>query len=583
MIAIKETEIQEPLAQEELECSVEKVDDVVLLIAHMEKMGLRQILDKHIPSHWKQRHLSWGWTAVIWLAYILSEGDHRKVKMEIYVRGVINTLSQITGQDIDPLDFSDDRLSHLLKHLSNKEIWDAVEQELSENSIDVFELPTSTVRCDATTVSGFREIVEDGLMQFGHSKDNPNLPQIKIMCGALDPLGMPLATEVVSGDKADDVLYIPIIERIKKTLKKKGLLFVSDCKGSALDTRAYIVRNGDNYLSPLPLIGNTAKEMENWITEGVVKDKENVLEKIYKQNEKGEDILIGSGYELERKIQIQEMQWTERVFIVKSLSYSEQQEKGLEKRLQTATEKIIELTPSRGRGKRQVTEEKDLLEKVEKIVTDHRVEGLLDVHYRREVELEEKYKGAGRGTAKRQKQIKEKVRYQITCVNRKEAEIGELKNRFSWKAFAANANKEQLPFLDAILCYRREYRIERIFNRLKSRLEIAPLYVKDDEQIRGMTNLLMLGVMVLTLLEFVVRRSLEKDKTGLPSLHPENKIKKATRPTAERLLTAFSGIYLNIIKLPGGKVIKKLTALSEVQKEILKRLELDNAYLQLST
>ena len=93
MIAIKETEIQEPLAQEELECSVEKVDDVVLLIAHMEKMGLRQILDKHIPSHWKQRHLSWGWTAVIWLAYILSEGDHRKVKMEIYVRGVINTLS----------------------------------------------------------------------------------------------------------------------------------------------------------------------------------------------------------------------------------------------------------------------------------------------------------------------------------------------------------------------------------------------------------------------------------------------------------------------------------------------------------
>ena len=108
--------------------------------------------------------------------------------------------------------------------------------------------------------------------------------------------------------------------------------------------------------------------------------------------------------------------------------------------------------------------------------------------------------------------------------------------------------------------------------------------MKDDDQITGMTHLLMLGIMVLTLLEFVVRRSLEKDKTGLPCLHPENKIKKTNKPTAERLLTAFSGIYLTMVKLPGGTVIKKLTALSELQKEILRRLGLDEtAYLQLET
>ena len=31
------------------------------------------------------------------------------------------------------------------------------------------------------------------------------------MTGALDPFGMPLATEIVSGEKGDDVLYKPII------------------------------------------------------------------------------------------------------------------------------------------------------------------------------------------------------------------------------------------------------------------------------------------------------------------------------------------------------------------------------------
>src|SRR3990172_6673696 len=166
------------------------------------------------------------------------------------------------------------------KHLGKKELWEEIERELGERSIEVYELPSSTVRCDATTVSGYCENVENGLMQFGHSKDNPNLPQIKIMSGALDPLGMPLATEVVSGEKADDVLYVPIIERIKKTLKKDELLFVSDCKGCALETRAYIVGQRDLYLSPLPLTGNTAKEMGKWITDGISKEKDSGLEKI---------------------------------------------------------------------------------------------------------------------------------------------------------------------------------------------------------------------------------------------------------------------------------------------------------------
>ena len=584
MIVEEEKQVKESLGKEEIGLVTEEVDDVVLLIGHMEKIGLRKILDKHIPCHWKQRELSWGWTAVIWLAYIMSEGDHRKVKMEIYVRGVINTLSLVTGQKIEPLDFNDDRLSHLLNHLSNKELWEKIEMELAEMSIEVFELPTSTLRCDATTVSGYSEQVEDGLMRFGHSKDNPNLPQIKIMTGALDPLGMPLATEVVSGEKADDVLYVPIIERLKKTLKKEGLLFVSDCKGCALGTRAYISGHGDLYLSPLPLTGNTAKEMEKWITDGIGKEKDSGLEKVYKENDKGEKVLVASGYEFERKIEENGREWTERVFVIKSPAYGDQQEKGLEKRLKTAIEKIKELTPERGKGRRQITEESVLLEGIAKIAEAQRVEGLVEIKYEKEVQREEKYKGKGRGSANRQKQTVEKVRYQITGVSRNETKIEETKKRFGWKAFVTNARKEQMSLSEAVVYYRREYRIERIFNRLKSRLNIAPLYVKDDDQITGMTNLLMLGVMVLTLLEFVVRRSLEKDKTGLPDLHPENKIKKTNKPTAERLLTAFSGIYLTIVKLPGGTVIKKLTTLSELQKEILQRLGLDETvYQQLET
>ena len=72
------------------------------------------------------------------------------------------------------------------------------------------------------------------------------------MLGALDPLGMPLATEVLSGERADDGLYLPIIKRIRRGLPKTGLWFVGDGQRSALETRGSLAKHQDRYLSPLP-------------------------------------------------------------------------------------------------------------------------------------------------------------------------------------------------------------------------------------------------------------------------------------------------------------------------------------------
>jgi transposase len=80
-------------------------------------------------------------------------------------------------------------------------------------------------------------VSEEGLFQFGHSKDHrPDLPQVKVMQAVLDPLGMPLATYVVSGEKANDPLYIPCIERVQQSLGRCGLLFVGDCKMASRET-----------------------------------------------------------------------------------------------------------------------------------------------------------------------------------------------------------------------------------------------------------------------------------------------------------------------------------------------------------
>jgi transposase len=270
------------------------------------------------------------------------------------------------------------------------------------------------------------------------------------------------------------------------------------------------------------------------------------------------------------------VEWTERILVIHSPTHAAQQAAGLERRLATAEQQLSALTPPRGRGQRQITEEATLQEAIAKVLKTHHVEDFLTVTYDRQVRQQRQYVGRGRGAAHRPTQVVEKVRYQITAVIRQEAPIAAQHEHFGWKAFATNAPKQRLSLAEAVLCYRHEYRIERIFNRLKSRLEIAPLFVKRDDQIQGLTYLLTLGVRVLTVMEFILRRSLQQDQATLPGLHLESRNKQTNKPTAERVLKAFDKISLTIIKDAAGNEIRRwLTPLSAVQQDILYRLGLD--------
>jgi transposase len=437
---------EELLGQSELVIITERVDDVALLIGQMITMGLPEVLDRHLPRHWKQRGLSWGWTAVIWLAHILTEGDHRQVAVEVYIKGMHHTLSRLTAQVIQPRDCSDDRLSHLLTHLSKPTYWHQIACDLNERSIEGHALPQAVIRCDATTVSGAHAVTAEGLRQFGHSKDDPTRPQIKVMMGSLDPLGMPLATDVLSGERADDGLYLARMERIRPSVKTTGLLFVGDGKMSALETRAAIAGHHDWYLSPLPLTGATAEAMDAWSSEGVARSARHELVRLFRTNDRGHEVLAAEGYEFARTCYAKGRHegWTERVMGVRSPLHANHQAAGLDKRLCHAETALAALTPPRGRGKRQITDEATLLEAIDLVLTAHRVEGLLSVAWEKQVERQTRYLGRGRGSASRQQRISEQTRYQITHIAREDDQIAGLRQRDGWKALVTNARPTRL-------------------------------------------------------------------------------------------------------------------------------------------
>jgi len=65
----------------------------------------------------------------------------------------------------------------------------------------------------------------------------------------------------------------------------------------------------------------------------------------------------------------------------------------------------------------------------------------------------------------------------------------------------------------------------------------------------GLTYLLTLGVRVLTVTEFVLRRALAQEQARLPDLHPENKQRQTDTPTAERILKAFAKVSLTSYRM----------------------------------
>jgi len=325
--------------------------------------------------------------------------------------------------------------------------------------------------------------------------------------------------------------------------------------------------------------------MEPWITAGVAQGEAGALERRCRTNARGHAVLAAEGYEVERTCGVPggTEAWTERVLVLRSPMPAQQQAAGLETRLGYAETKLAALTPSRGRGKRQSTDEATLVEAIDTGRKDHRVHGLLSVAWEKQSERKTHSVGRGRGSASRGKQVIESVRYHITRIARQGDHMAALTQRFGWKAVVTNAVPTRLSLQEAVLCSRNAYRVERIFNRLKSRVHIAPLFVTRNEHIEGLTYLLTLGVRVLTVMEFVLRRSLEQEQAKLPGLPPENKQKMADKPTAERLLTAFADVSLTILRHAAGEeILRRLTPLSRVQEAILHRLGLGtNLYRQL--
>lgn len=429
----------------------------------------------------------------------------------------------------------------------------------------VYDVQASCVRIDTTTASGYAEVNEQGLLQLGHSKDHrPDLPQLKLVLASLDPLGLPLATEVLSGEHADDPVYVPIIARVRDGLQQKGLLYVGDCKMAALQTRASIQAQGDDYLCPLSALQAPPEQVHQEVE--AQRRQGTQLFEVCRVDEQGKSTCIAQGYEtvctVTAQVDGETQSWQERRLLVQAMAATRSAQAHLQERLQQAQQALAELTVRR-QGKARLTTREEVEEAIQAVGKQFRVEGLLQVQIQEHVHEHpvRAYRGRLSG-------VRRDLTFTLTS-SREETAIARAMSELGWRVYATNHLAQHLTLEQAVEAYRDEYLVERNFARLKGRpLSLASLYVQRDDHRVGLVRLLTLALRVLTLLEGVVRQHLSEQKEELAGLFAGNPKRRTAQPTAERLLEAFREVTLTVVSAPGFAQ-RHVTPLSPLQQQIL--------------
>jgi transposase len=548
---------------------VEVVADLPVLWATLQRLDLPATLDRLFPPprHWKGP-LTPGDVLAIWLLFVLAQGDHCLNHVEPWVAHHPGTLTALLGKEVRPVALHDDRLADWLDRLSDDDSYRALEGRLNQQTLRVYQLPTDTVRYDTTTANSYAEVLsERGLVQFGHSKDDPDRPQLKIAAGVLDPLGMPLVTAVVPGNATDDPLYIPAIAAVQQSIGQGGLTHVGDCKMAALATRAFVAAGADFYLCPLS--ENQLSRAERGALLQPAFAGTQALQQVWRPMGDGQpDELVAEGFRVDvpltAEVDGKPVCWTERRFLVRSLAYAQAQQAALERRLDKAAQALRALVV-RKRGKKPLFHA-ELMAAAEAIVKRQGVEGLL--HYTARAVMTARPVRAYRDRPARQETD---VSFAID-VCRQETLIEEKKREMGWQVYATNAAVVVLA--QVVWAYRGQYRIEDDWSRLKGRpLGLTPMYLTDERRMQGLVYLLSLALRLLSLLEWVARERLRQEGSKLQGIYAGQPGRKTARPSAELRLAALQTVSVSVVETQ-GQCHALLSPLTDVQRRLLELWDL---------
>ena len=553
----------------------ERLGPLPLINHFIERMGLMELLERHVPTHDARSTLSHAQALGVLLRSIVVEREPVYRQQET-AAGFAAGLFGVDAAQAARL--GDDRIGRALDRLFDAdraalltEVVLAVAQRFSLGLAQLHNDSTSVSLCGQYAHARGRRVRGRSApaITYGYSKDHrPDLKQLLFILTTDVDGGVPVQFRCADGNTTDVRTHIETWNSLRALAGRSDFLYVADSKLCSHDNMEHIARAGGRFVTVMPRSRQEDAQFRKWI-----QTASPAWELVWdRPNARCADGPCDRWYVFRPELASAELY---AITWVWSTLLSLHQTQRRQKHLAAAIERLSDLkrrlaaARARLRGAAQI----DL--QVAQILDHFSVNRYLKVT--RVVREEHSFKQARRGRPGPETAYRKitRKRYDIEWTTDERAVAYDKRSDGMYPLLS---NDRSLSPAQVLTAHKGQPRIEKRFEQLKSVHEIAPVFLKNEARIEALFTLYFLALLVQALIERELRQAMKDSGIEQLPIYPE--ARACRRPTTEHILRLFS-LAERVTVLAGTEVMRVFPPqLTNLQRQVLGLLAVPaSAYL----
>jgi transposase len=554
----------QPLHPSDLGVHTERLGPLPLINHFVARMGLHELLERHVPTNDARSTLSHAQALGVLLRSIVVEREPVYRQQET-ATGFAAGLFGVDAAQAARL--SDDRIGRALDRLFDAdraalltEVVLAVAQRFALGLQQLHNDSTSISLCGQYPHARGRRVRARSApaITYGYSKDHrPDLKQLLFILTTDADGGVPVQFRCADGNTTDVRTHVQTWESLRALAGRADFLYVADSKLCSHDNMAHIARAGGRFVTVMPRSRQEDAQFRKWI-----QTASPAWELVWdRPNARCADGPRDQWYVFKPELPSAELY---AITWVWSTLLSLHQTHRRQKRLAAAIERLTEL-------KRRLAAVRARLRGAAQI--DFQVAQILD-HYgvgrylkvSRVVREEHSFKQTRRGRPGPETAYRKitRRRYDIEWTMDEQAIAYD---QCSDGMYPLLSNDRSLTPAQVLAAHKGQPSIEKRFEQLKSVHEIAPVFLKNEARIEALFTLYFLALLVQALIERELRQAMKNAGIEQLPMYPE--ARACRRPTTEHILRLFS-LAERVTVLAGTEVMRVFPPqLTELQRQVL--------------
>lgn len=454
-------------------------------------------------------------------------------------------------------EIGDDRLGRALEKLFRADRA-TLQTKIVLTVIKAFELKMDQIHGDTTSISvaGTYKNQDKKAVQLkrGHSKDHrPDLKQLVYsLCVSRDG-AVPIHFKTFDGNRTDDTIQWETWNSIRTLLQTPNFTFVGDSKLCVSETLLKIDREHGRFVTMVPDTRREVHDFAKALESGNIRWEQILKKRSPRHGAEFDTFECAQGP--------RQLREGFPLFFYRTSQKKKRDAEDRDDRIGRACEKLENLDLRKTRGPKT---EKAMRKRVEAVLRRYHVEEWLSVDIK--LDVEEKYRATTRGkptTETIYRRLTKKVPRLHIRKNIEAIACSQLMDGI----FPLTTNTKEIS-VEVLKIYKYQPKIEKRHATLKSTLEAAPVWLKNNTRIESLMFLEWVAQLTAALIERELRREMQSLDIKLLLSLPEGRASET--PTFEQVRRLFEGNQRHDLFEKNKTRQSFTTQLTPVQSQILR-------------